>query len=101
LPTGRCPGAIGKTKKQFLNFIQSEAGSPRAVSPQAGVDRLYRNVFAHSFSESEEVFRSVRSSELLTAEARLLAPPRKWIIVAFNSIDDPAPIAIRGQYEKS
>jgi len=31
LPTGRCPGATGKTKKQFSDFIQSEAGSPRAL----------------------------------------------------------------------
>jgi hypothetical protein len=31
LPTGRCPGATGKAKKQFADFIQSEAGSARAL----------------------------------------------------------------------
>lgn len=31
LPADRCPGASGKTKKQFSDFIQSEARSPRAL----------------------------------------------------------------------
>jgi hypothetical protein len=61
-PTGRCPGATGKTKKQFSDFTQSEAGSPRTLYHSKPVERC-GNVFAHSFSESKEVFRSVRNSE--------------------------------------